>query len=174
MLSVRTDIGATKVQLVADVCADKIQLQPIGRRFAENDPQIGELAPRILIGVDDIPSRWEVQRRSSGWLAVGGTSHFSISSSNHGPSDPCCGCLHPVDDLAGGSPIPTVSFISFWAGLATSVRLLRYGVGQTYDRDQQHLWLTPLRLDQPNAAMWMPVAPVKNCPVCCRASMARK
>jgi hypothetical protein len=174
MLTVKNDIGTTKVQLVADVCADQFQLQPIGTRFAGTDYQTGELAPRVLIGVDDIPSRWEVQRRSSGWLAVGGTSHFSISSSDHSPGEPCCGCLHPVDDLAGGNPIPTISFVSFWAGLATAVRLLRQSVGHPYGRDQQHLWLTPLRLDQPHAAMWMRVAPADNCPVCCPASFAMK
>jgi hypothetical protein len=172
MLTVKTDIGTTKVRLAADVCANKFQLQPVGTRFGGTGSQIGELAPRILIGVDDIPSRWEVQRHSFGWLAVGGTSHFSISSSGHDPGEPCCGCLHPVDDLAGGNPIPTISFVSFWAGLATAVRLLRQSVSQPYGRHQQHLWLTPLRLDQPNAAMWMPVAPVKNCPVCCPASFA--
>jgi hypothetical protein len=172
MLSVRTDIGTAKTQLVADICADRFQLQPISSRFTGS--QIGDLASRVLIGVDDIPSRWQVQRHSPGWLAVGGTSHFSISSSDHSSTDACCGCLHPVDDLAGGNPIPTISFVSFWAGLATAVRLLREGVGQPYGPGQQHLWLTPLRLDQPHAAMWLPVVPVSNCPVNCSASQRLK
>jgi hypothetical protein len=80
--------------------------------------------------------------------------------------------LHPVDDVDGGA-VPTISFVSFWAGLATAVRLLRKCVGQEYGRDRQHLWLTPLRLDQPHAAMWLPVAPTPNCPVRCRASLAQ-
>jgi len=170
MLSVRADIGTAKAQLVADICADRFQFQAIRSRFTGTGTEIGDLASRVLIGVDDIPSRWQVQRRSSGWLAVGGTSHFSISSSDHSSASPCCGCLHPVDDLAGGNPIPTISFVSFWAGLATAVRLLREGVGQPYGPSQQHLWLTPLRLDQPHAAMWLPVVAVSNCPVSCPAS----
>jgi len=174
MLTVKDDIGTSKVQLAADICADKFHLQPIVTRFTGTGSQIGGLASRVLLGVDDIPSRWEVQRQSPGWLAVGGTSHFSISSSDHSPTDPCCGCLHPVDDLAGGNSIPTVSFVSFWTGLATAVRLLRQCVGQPYGRDQQHLWLTPLRLDQPHAALWLPVAPTRNCPVRCPASQALK
>jgi hypothetical protein len=120
--------------------------------------------------VDDIPSRWEIQRSASGWVAVSGTSHFSVSSSAHRPNEPCCGCLHPVDDSAGANPIPTISFVSFWAGLAMSVRLFREAFNSPYPLDQQHLWLTPLRMDQPHAAMWLPIAPRKECPVNCPAS----
>lgn len=170
MLTLADDIGATKVQLIADVCAPRFLLQPIKARFPDADS--GELASQVVIGVDDIPSRWAVQRLSSGWLAVGGTSHFSVSSSDHCSTKPCCGCLHPVDDVDGGI-VPTISFVSFWAGLATAVRLLRKCIGQEYGRERQHLWLTPLRLDQPHAAMWLPVGPTPNCPVRCRASLAQ-
>ena len=170
MLTLANDIGSTKVQLIAAACAPRFQLQPIKARFP--DAGSAELAPRVVIGVDDIPSRWAVQRLSSGWLAVGGTSHFSVSSSDHCSTKPCCGCLHPVDDVGGGI-VPTISFVSFWAGLATAVRLLRKCIGQEYGREQQHLWLTPLRFDQPHAAMWLPVAPAPNCPVRCRASLAQ-
>lgn len=172
MLTVKGDIGIPKVQLIANACTGGFQLQPIKTRFTNADPQIGELASLVVIGVDHIPSRWEVQRLSSGWLAVGGTSHFSVSSSDHCSPGPCCGCLHSVDDVTGGDIIPTISFVSFWAGLVTAVRLLRKCVGQPYGRERQHLWLTPLRLDQPRAAMWLPVAPARNCPVRCSASRA--
>jgi hypothetical protein len=170
MLTFKNDVGIAKVQVVANVCRDQIHLQPIKARFTSVGSE--PLASQVLIGVDHIPSRWEVQRLSPGWIGVGGTSHFSISSSDHGADDPCCGCLHPVDDAAGGDIIPTISFVSFWAGLATAVRLLRASAGRRYGREQQHLWLTPLRLDQPHAAMWLPVAPVTNCPVGCPASRA--
>lgn len=169
MLTLAHHIGVPKVQLMADVCAPRFQLQPVKARFT--DAGAGALASQVVIGVDDIPSRWAIQRVSSGWLAVGGTSHFSVSSSDHCSTRPCCGCLHPVDDINGGT-IPTVSFVSFWAGLATAVRLLRKCIGQAYGREQQHLWITPLRLDLPHAAMWLPVAAAPNCPVRCRASLA--
>src|SRR5262249_7944080 len=101
MLSLKGNVGAPKVRLVADICTDRIQLQPIRAGSRSIDPEIGERAHKFVIGFDDIPSRWEVQRLNPGWLAVGGTSHFSISSSEHCSSKPCCGCLHPVDDVAG-------------------------------------------------------------------------
>lgn len=170
MLSVVTDVGTSKVQVVARCCGTKLQFDPVPKRFFGNSFEVRELAPRVLVGVDDIPSRWEVQRHTLGWVAVSGTSHFSISSSAHSPNEPCCGCLHPVDDPAGANPIPTVSFVSFWAGLAMAVRLLREVLASPYSPDRQHLWLTPLRMDQPRAAMWLPVAPRHDCPVHCMTS----
>ena len=170
MLSLVEDVGTSKVRVVARRCGANLQIDPIPNRFIGNGFEVRELARRVLVGVDDIPSRWEVQRHAPGWVAVSGTSHFSVSSSAHGPGEPCCGCLHPIDDPAGANPIPTVSFVSFWAGLAMAVRLLHEALTSPYSLDRQHLWLTPLRMDQPHAAMWLPVASRRDCPVRCLVS----
>jgi hypothetical protein len=74
-----------------------------------------------------------------------------------------------VDD-PGIAPIPTVSFVSFWAGLALVVRLVREVIGQPYGAERQHLWLTPLRMDLRHAAMWSRVPAQRDCPVSCAAS----
>jgi hypothetical protein len=169
MLTLVSDVYSQKVELVARRCGTKLCLEPIATRFVANGFE-GTLAQRVLIGVDHIPSRWEVQRHTRGWIAVGGTSHFNISCSSHRPGEPCCGCLHPVDDSDVVDPIPTVSFVSFWAGLASVVRLIREALGASYSLERQHLWLTPLRMDQRHAAMWLPVAPRKDCPVQCSAA----
>jgi hypothetical protein len=170
MLTLVTDVEVRKVLVAEQLCSSKLRLEPVANRFKSPGLDVLRLAPRVLVGVDDIPSRWEIQRSASGWVAVSGTSHFSVSSSAHRPNEPCCGCLHPVDDSAAANPIPTISFVSFWAGLAMSVRLLREALDSPYPLDQQHLWLTPLRMDQPHAAMWFPIAPRKDCPVNCPAS----
>lgn len=169
MLTLVGDADSQKVQLVVDRCSPEFDLTPKYQRFLADAGEVGQIAPYVLVGVDDIPSRWQVQRCASGLLIVSGTSHFSISSSCHGPGEPCCGCQHPLDDLDGPAAIPTVSFISFWAGLAMAVRLMRRAVGASYGVNRQHLWMTPLRMDQPHAAMWSPVAPRKDCPVHCLA-----
>lgn len=173
MLTLVSDVDVKKVLVVTQRCTPKLQIEAIPNRFEGKASEVGRLAPRVLVGVDDIPSRWEVQRSAPGWLGVSGTSHFSISSSVHSPGEPCCGCLHPVDDLAGTNPIPTVSFVSFWAGLTMAVRLLREALTCPYSRNRQHLWLTPLRMDLPHAAMWSPVPLRQDCPVMCRASRAQ-
>jgi hypothetical protein len=169
MLTVVSDADLEKVRLVAGRCSPEFNLTPEFQRFVAGAPEARQMAPYVLVGVDDIPSRWQVQRCTQGILIVSGTSHFSISASCHGPGEPCCGCQHPVDDPDGPTAIPTVSFISFWAGLAMAVRLIRRVVGASYSLDRQHLWLTPLRMEQPHAAVWSPVAPRKDCPVRCLA-----
>lgn len=169
MLSVISDVGLQKVVTVAQRCGSKLALQPINRRFSGKS--FGDkLAGRVLVGVDDIPSRWDIQQHTPGWLAVSGTSHFNVSSSEHTLHDPCSGCLHPLDEVGPGNPIPTASFVSFWAGLAMAVRLLREAVAHPYSKERQHLWLTPLRMDLRHAAMWLPVATRRDCPVQCLAS----
>ncbi|HEV2195382.1 MAG TPA: hypothetical protein VGR55_07350, partial [Candidatus Acidoferrum sp.] len=172
MLTLVGDAGSEKVQLVTDRCAPEIHLTPKYQRFSADSPDARQMAPYVLVGVDDIPSRWQVQRCAPCWVAVSGTSHFSVSSSSHGLNEPCCGCLHPTDEPAGANAIPTVSFVSFWAGLVMAVRLIRKGLGMPDSSDRQHLWLTPLRMDQAHAAMWLGVAPRRDCPVKCSAARA--
>src|SRR2546427_44705 len=78
--------------------------------------ELGPFAPAVLVGVDDIPSRWEVQAARPLWLGVGATTHYSAMASYHVPGLGCARCLHPKDEPGGGL-IPTVSFVSHWAGL---------------------------------------------------------
>jgi hypothetical protein len=169
MVSLVIDVGSAKASLVAERCASNFDLRPIQKRFGVSG-QLEQLAPCVLVGVDDIPSRWIIQRHAKGVVLVSGTSHFSISSSSHVPGEPCCGCQHPVDDIGGPATIPTVSFVSFWAGLAMAVRLIHQAMGVAYPRNRQHLWLTPLRMDLPRAAIWSPVAARIDCPVKCVSS----
>jgi hypothetical protein len=165
MLSLTSDVGRAKVKTVADRC-DAFNIESVLTRFTK-DTASAQLAPMVLVGVDDIPSRWEVQRDDPMWLAVSGTSHFSVSSSSHKQDQACAGCLHPIADDGMRNEIPTVSFVSFWAGLSMAVRLIREALNQPYMSDRQHLWLTPLRMDLPHSAMWLPVAARADCPVAC-------
>ena len=168
MLSLEKDVGRAKVEVVAGRC-QQLALEPIAARYGSGKPESELLAPRVVVGVDDIPSRWEVQRRGPAWVAVGGTSHFNVSSSAHRVEEPCSGCLHPVGE-PGPNVIPTVSFISFWAGMTIVMRLLEEAAGEPCPRERQHLWLSPLRMDLPRAAMWLPVPARRDCPVECFAS----
>jgi hypothetical protein len=106
LLTLVGDVDSLKVQVVAASCRPAFDLEPVPTRFSSTNA--GELAERVLIGVDDIPSRWEVQRQAQGWVGVSATSHYGVSSSSHLPGEPCCGCLHPTDDSLQLAAIPTV------------------------------------------------------------------
>src|SRR5581483_6222430 len=174
MLTTIDDVTVKKVTVVERRCNPHLAIRGIGERFCGKCAESGTLASRVVVGVDHIPSRWEVQRRAPGWLVVGATSHFNVSSSSHAPTEACCGCLHPIDEPDGQAamPTPTVSFVSFWAGLVTAVRLIRECLGKPCPPERQHLWMSPLRMDRSLAAWWMPVPPSKNCPVQCLCGRA--
>jgi len=166
MMTRRSDVyrGRSKAGIIAQYAKS----QAIPERLARISIQrYLPLAPSVLVGVDDIPSRWEIQRWTADWLGIGGTSHFGTMTSSHEAGEPCAGCLHPVDDPGDDQPLPTVSFVSFWAGLALVVRFLKYKLGRPYTSDRQALWLVPLRMDDQNAGFWSRVAPKQDCPVRC-------
>ena len=67
-------------------------------------------------------------------------------------------------DFSGGT------LLQLRFGQPADLSLVREALGSPYARNRQHLWLTPLRMDQPHAAMWFPVARHRNCPVPCADS----
>ena len=83
-------------------------------------------------------------------------------ASAHERDLPCAQCLHPRDDLAD-APIPTVAFISFWAGLLLGGRFLRHLAGESAQPRQQQFYLTALR---PEAAWESPIDSLAACPSC--------
>lgn len=174
MLSRRSDGNSRKVDIVAKYCEPFQSCHPIGERFSEfTEAKYLPHAAFTLIGVDHIPSRWFAQRVVSGWLGVGATTHFEVSTSSHERWQPCAACLHPVDDLDPNPRLPTVSFVSFWAGLGLAVRFLKRIADQPCPNERQHLWIGTLRMGDPNAARFMPVAPRPHCPVHCTASKTK-
>lgn len=163
----KSDCGL-KVEIVKQVAPLGISCVAVPEHFtAASIETYGPLAPYVLIGTDDIPARWIAQRYATEWLGVGATTHFETSTSSHARSESCAGCLHPRDDDGPDSPIPTVSFVSFWAGLALAVRFLHAVGGKPYRGKKQHLWLSALRIGESSAALWRPVAPRADCPVGC-------
>jgi hypothetical protein len=126
-----------------------MDISPLPFRFEQaNMGKIGQLALAVLVGVDDIPARWAVQDAAQGWLGIGATSHYGMMTTIHQPHLPCARCAHPRDD-SEPREIPTVSFVSFWAGLFLAARYLRYlSVGREVPEEQE-TWFSPLRPEEP-------------------------
>jgi ThiF family len=149
--------------LAAVLLGSGLMIEPVPKRYEPG--QLSLLLPvatTVLVGADDIPTRWLVQRAGPDWLGVGATTHWSAMASFHSQGLGCAECLHPADD-PGNAPIPTVSFVSFWAGLLTASYFLRHRAGQIVPISEQQIYLTALRPEHPS---WSPVPKRRVCPSC--------
>jgi len=151
-------IGFSKSTQLAELPLGGLTLIPAPVRY-ENAATNGPLAKSVLVGVDHIPTRWNVQRAQPNWLGVGATTHWSAMASFHKPGNPCAACLHPYDDPTDG-PIPTVAFVSFMAGLQLASYFLQ-SAGDGSPSSQQ----TYITMPRPNSLWRGPVAWHPRCPV---------
>ena len=127
---------------------------------------ITPLAPRVVVGTDDIPSRWLVQAQRPAWMAVGATTHFLVLCSEHTPALACAQCLHPRDDGVR-AVIPTISFVSYWAGLELAARILRQASGAGLRPEAQATLLGTLQPNGPHALLQYVVPRERACPRGC-------
>lgn len=168
----RSRVGMLKVDDLASYSLGELDLVGVPSRFDDEFlGRHGPLRPDVLVGVDDIPSRWAVQRANPAWVGVGATTHHSAMASFHRPGIPCARCLHPRDEAQNG-PIPTVSFVSHMAGVLLAAIFLRHRAGERLPLAAQQIYLATLRADS-RSAFWMsPVAARANCPFGCAQANA--
>jgi hypothetical protein len=167
-LALRSLLGEAKAEVLAGYTSDAIAIGSCLCRFDEKHrSEIGHLASRVCVGVDDIPSRWAVQREWPTWLCVGATSHLEVRLSAHIAPGPCAGCAHPEDEELVGE-IPTISFVSYWAGLLQARELL--AAAADLSPTAPIYWCSPFGLANDYGLAPWGLAPRRNCPVACPAS----
>lgn len=167
MLLRRSGIDAAKASNIASLMSGGLSAIPKLLRYKEDTAGIlTPLASKVLVGVDHIPARWLVQKANPEWLGIGATTHWSAMASFHSPGQPCAGCLHPIDDPTEGR-IPTVSFVSFWAGLMLATKFLRSQAGEVPSLDAQQTYLTAIRPETPwrSAVAFREDCPVQRHPI---------
>ncbi|MDE1468324.1 hypothetical protein [Aurantiacibacter sp. D1-12] len=160
-------LGLSKVELFK-AFENGLKIEPVARHFQEQD--LEDIAQSVIVGVDDIPIRWLIARAAPSWMSVGATSHFAAMSSVHFSTSGCAGCLHPHDEEQDG-PIPTISFVSFLAGLMTAVDFLRDAAGVESTLQSRQRFLSPLQVAGDYTAG---VPPREDCPVECAASTLKR
>ena len=159
-LLLKSGLGAHKAIQLSREMPPAIRLRGLITKYGDADVDARPLAPRVLVGVDHIPTRWKIQRANPFWLGIGATSHWSAMASYHVSGLPCAGCLHPTDDGIYGT-IPTVAFVSFWSGLLLATYFLRSLMKDQNLDSLQQTYLTPLR---PEFTWRTPIARRQNCP----------
>ena len=169
-LARRSDKDQPKVRVLEGYSRGSFKISGVRARFDDSWPALlRDLAPRILVGADEIPVRWAVQQAAPQWLQVSGTSHFFAMASSHHPDGPCAGCAHPIDE-DGNEPIPTISFVSLWAGILQAVDLLNDASGQP--TAGHYTMCYPFGLSGPRPILRSALDGVTNCPVGCRSSQS--
>jgi hypothetical protein len=170
-LALKSMVGWPKIRALRSFDTPSVSITGSGQRFDDvTAPQLAPIAPRLLVGVDHIPSRWAAQRAAAGWICVGASSHDFVLVSAHPPGGACVGCAHPRDeDIAG--EIPTVSFISFWAGLVQALELAATIASRPF-ASARTTYVWPLGLENPRGIHQLTQVPADGCPVGCQASTA--
>jgi hypothetical protein len=169
-LLLRLATGLPKGPMLASMMPPGLELESIqGRYEGGRMALLGDFAPAVLVGADDIPTRWKAQTQNPTWLGIGATSHWNAMASYHMAGLGCAQCLHPRDEVTTG-PLPTVAFVSFFAGLMLACYFMRMKAGERAPLTAQYIYLTPFR---PEGIWRSPVAIRPDCPTCrsnaCRA-----
>ncbi|MDQ3690762.1 MAG: ThiF family adenylyltransferase [Chloroflexota bacterium] len=152
-------LGDRKVDALATWSRADLVIEPVPMLFGAGDSLNGS----TLVGADRIDARHHAQAARPPFLVVGATEGADIVLvSEHQPADPCAACLHPPHPVALG-PVPTASFVSFWAGFLAAVRLLRAQSGQMITSDQQVTRCYPL---QPQSLVQEAIARRSDCGLC--------
>lgn len=171
-LAVRSMVGWPKTEVLTSFATPAIRITGTGQRFDDAVvPLLAPIAPRLLVGVDHIPTRWTAQRAAgSRWVCVGASSHDFVLVSAHPPGSACAGCAHTRDEHLVGD-IPTISFVSLWAGLVQALELIAHvaGASPAWSRST-HVW--PLGLENRRGIHRFAQDPAPTCPVGCSASTA--
>ncbi len=158
-----------KVQALAEASTADLHITGIRQRYSpESRARILPFAERVVVGVDDIEARWRVQEAQPAYLYIGATNNKEALVTTHHPSEPCAACAHPDPlELADGDFVPTISFISFWAGLLQICALLTEQAGP---RSARRITVYPYGLGQDIWGNAEALSPGARCPIRCSAS----
>ncbi len=163
----RSDIGALKTHQLSGLLQPDISLVSVPARYLGEGIDGDRLRLRVLVGVDDIPTRWRVQEDAPEWLGIGATTHWSAMASYHVQGLGCARCLHPRDEV-GPARIPTAPFVSLQAGLHLACYFVT-GIAGQLAKDDQYVYGTPLRPER----LWRsPVGRRLGCPTCSGVKIA--
>lgn len=164
----RSRLDDPKVEILAGYSTPSFVIEGVPHLFEEPPrPEFLPLSAQVIVGADDIPARWTVQRQRPQWLCIGGTSHFAAVVSEHVEAMPCAACLHPEDDPGAPAELPTIAFTSMLAGVLQAHRLLSRVAGLP---PALPTWGASFNLQAEHALEQIGLAARADCPVGCEAS----
>jgi molybdopterin/thiamine biosynthesis adenylyltransferase len=161
------DIRKPKVDALRGSSSELMAIDGIEVRLTPKSlPETAPLARRVVAGVDNSKARWFVQEQWPPHLYIGATSNQEAVLTTHHPGEPCAGCAHP-DPLPEGEMVPTISFVSFWAGLLQACALL---VEAERPQPAQRVTVYPFALGQSNWGRAAELPTGRRCAIHCPVS----
>ncbi len=161
-----SDVTSAKTDALQQASTNLLTITGTKGRFALGSCE--ELTDYVAVGVDDIRARWWVQQSWPSHLYVAATSNYEAVVTTHHPGQPCAGCAHPE---AGPprSEIPTISFVSYWAGLIQACALLADLRGES---EARRITVYPFALGERTWWTASQLRAVRGCAIHCPASRA--
>jgi hypothetical protein len=156
----RSDGEVDKVALLEAAAGGQLAISGVEDLFTRaSRSALLPLAERVLVGVDDVEARWWVAEAQPAWLAIGATGNNLAQLTVHEPGGPCAACAHP--EPVSIDPVPTISFVSFWAGLLQACALLG-GIGEA-----SNITVLPFALGDAKPVVAAPAVANPACPLKC-------
>lgn len=147
-------------------------ITPVRQALARSNDTAERLrAAHVIVGADDIPVRWMAQECGPAWLGVGATTHFDAMVTHHTLGMACARCAHPTDDPTTGL-LPSIGFVSLWAGVGVASRFAGLLAGHEPDARHQSEYAWLMRADD---EIFPCRSGIKRRELCrsCRAELAR-
>jgi molybdopterin/thiamine biosynthesis adenylyltransferase len=162
-----SDDGSLKTDQLEGVAAAGVEIVGVPSLFTQDNREaLLPFAERVVVGVDDVEARWWVQEEHPAWLAVGATGNHLAQLTVHVPGSPCAACIHAIP--LPPQTIPTISFVSFWAGLIQACALVS---GSARPRN---VVVYPFGLGGHAGMTSFSPVPNLHCPIRCAASQELK
>lgn len=158
-----SDDGSLKTDQLGRVAAAGVEIVGVPSLFTKDTREaLLPFAERVVVGVDDVEARWWVQEEHPAWLAVGATGNHLAQLTVHVPGSPCAACIHAIP--LPPQTIPTISFVSFWAGFLQACALVS---GSARPRN---VVVYPFGLGGDAGMTSFSPVPNLHCPIRCAAS----
>jgi hypothetical protein len=156
-----------KSQQLESLSNHRIIVRGVERRVTD-ESSLGDAAPladKVCVGVDSIEGRWAAQTLAPRWLGVGATTHAYATASEHWPAEACAACLHPTPETLNPR-LPTISFVSLWAGTLLAYRLVAGQVAGQRATESTTV-LDAFNVAVPQAVITDRFSPSPTCPLGC-------
>ena len=120
----------SKIESAIKFIGSRLTIESTFSESYKNVSKTFEQVDFAVVGVDNVEARWDVQSDNPRNIICGGTVIDRIQLSMHKfrRQGACLKCFYPELFPGGEEPIPTISFVSFLAGVLMAGEIIKYHI----------------------------------------------